>query len=194
MHNAAYDLEVLSRFGITGRPQMAPAVYCIRWQPPPCRVMKVNVNGGAAGSPGQLRGGGVFRDNFGVFRCCFAASFGAGFAFEAELATTFMALDLAFERHWNAIWLETNSSYVVHVLKARPLEMSLVVSHIFREGNASADRLTREAIGRLIFIVLMELRGVPFSLVMGFIPKEGFSTSRFLTGPRPLDWFVVLWL
>ncbi|KAL8544559.1 hypothetical protein ACS0TY_004945 [Phlomoides rotata] len=63
-------------------------------------------------------------------------------------------------------WLETNSTYVVHVLKARPLEvpwrllgswhrvrkrleqMSFVVSHIFREGNALADRLTREPVDK----------------------------------------------
>ncbi|KAL8543166.1 hypothetical protein ACS0TY_003897 [Phlomoides rotata] len=81
---------------------------------------------------------------------------------EDELATAFMALDLAFEKQWYSFWLETDSSYVAHVLKNRSLEvpwrllsrwhrvrrrleqMSFIVSHIFREGNASADRLTRE--------------------------------------------------
>ncbi|KAL8550357.1 hypothetical protein ACS0TY_008976 [Phlomoides rotata] len=64
------------------------------------------------------------------------------------------------------IWLESDSSYVVNFLKTRSLlvpwrllgqwhktrrmmdSMQIVVSHIFREGNASADRLTREPIDR----------------------------------------------
>ncbi|KAL8506426.1 hypothetical protein ACS0TY_017346 [Phlomoides rotata] len=123
MHNTAFNFEVLSSFGITCRPSKAPIVFCIRWQPPPYRIMKVNVDGGAAGSPDRLTGGGGFQDSFGMFRGCFAASFGLGFAIEAELPTAFTALDLAFEKHWNSVWLETDSTYVVHVLKARPLEV-----------------------------------------------------------------------
>ncbi|KAL8508418.1 hypothetical protein ACS0TY_018872 [Phlomoides rotata] len=59
---------------------------------------------------------------------------GFGFAFEVELATDFSTVEIAFDKHWLHLWLETDSVYVI------------VVSHIFREGNASADRLTREPV------------------------------------------------
>ncbi|KAL8503820.1 hypothetical protein ACS0TY_022515 [Phlomoides rotata] len=95
MHNTTFNLEVVSRFGVTGKPSKAPFIICVKWLLPPYGYMKVNVDVGAAGAPGQLTGGGVFRDRFGVFRGCFAASFGVGFAFEAELAAAFTALELA---------------------------------------------------------------------------------------------------
>ncbi|KAL8547711.1 hypothetical protein ACS0TY_007145 [Phlomoides rotata] len=132
--------------------------------PPPLRFIKVNVDGGTDGAPGRLSGRGVYRDSFGVFRGCFAVDQGSGFAFEAELATTFFAIEIACEKGWSNLWLESDSTYVVNVLKnhqslvpwrllgrwhrIRRLlgDLHFVVSHIFRKGNASADRLTREPI------------------------------------------------
>ncbi|KAL8507002.1 hypothetical protein ACS0TY_017763 [Phlomoides rotata] len=90
MCNSAFDLKVRTSFGVAGKPSMAPSVICIKWQLPPCRFVIVNIDGGAAGAPGQLTGGGVFRDSFGVFRDCFAARYGVGFAFEAELMMFFL--------------------------------------------------------------------------------------------------------
>ncbi|KAL8530031.1 hypothetical protein ACS0TY_007199 [Phlomoides rotata] len=40
-----------------------------------------------------------------------------GFAFEAELATAFLAIQIAYAKHWRNIWLECDSAYVVSVLK-----------------------------------------------------------------------------
>ncbi|KAL8482955.1 hypothetical protein ACS0TY_025852 [Phlomoides rotata] len=150
MHNTVLDLSILFAFGIAGRPSKAPSIICICWQPPPLHFIKVNVNGGADGAPGRLTGGGVYRNRFGVFCGCFAMQYGIGFAFEAELATTFITIALAYDKDWTSIWLESDSSYVVNFLKTRPLlvpwcllgqwhkirrlmdDMQLVVSHIFR--------------------------------------------------------------
>ncbi|KAL8510842.1 hypothetical protein ACS0TY_017597 [Phlomoides rotata] len=78
MYNSLEDLAILSSCGVKGRPPRAPTIKFIRWQAPPFQVMMINVDGGASGSPGHLTGEGVFRDNFGVFRCCFAVSHGRG--------------------------------------------------------------------------------------------------------------------
>ncbi|KAL8503103.1 hypothetical protein ACS0TY_022011 [Phlomoides rotata] len=161
MMNSTFDLFVLSTFGITGRPPKATSIINIRWQTPPPRYIKVNVDGGANGTPGRLSGGGVYRDIFGVFRGCFAVDHGFGFAFEAELATSFFPLSLlsrsnGFIFGWNPILLRNRQSLVLwrllsHWHKVRRLmgDMQIVVSHIFREDNASADRLTREPVDRL---------------------------------------------
>ncbi|KAL8530023.1 hypothetical protein ACS0TY_007193 [Phlomoides rotata] len=89
---------------------------------------------------------------------------GSGFAFEAELATRFFAIEIACEKGWSNLWLESDSTYVVNVLKNRQSlvpwrllgrwhrirrllgDLHFVVSHIYRKGNASADRLTREPV------------------------------------------------
>ncbi|KAL8508541.1 hypothetical protein ACS0TY_018966 [Phlomoides rotata] len=164
MKNTVFDLSVLLKFGIIGRPSKAPSSICIRWQPPSIRFIKANIDGGATGAPGRLTDGGVYRDNFGVFRGFFAMHHGSGFAFEAELATAFSAVEIAFDKHWLHLWLETDSIYVVNILKRHTSlvpwrllgqwhrvrrmmgDMQIVVSHIFREGNTTADRLTREPV------------------------------------------------
>ncbi|KAL8535021.1 hypothetical protein ACS0TY_010878 [Phlomoides rotata] len=168
MRNSMEDLVILSACGVKGRPPRAPNIRCVRWQVPPINVIKINIDGGAAGSPGLLTGGEVFRDNFGVFRGCFAVSHGRGFAFEAELATTLFSIELAHDKGWNTIWLESDSTYVVHILKSidrvRRLRsgLNMVVSHIYREGNAVADRLTREVVDKFQWWSVPPLFLVPF--------------------------------
>ncbi|KAL8480982.1 hypothetical protein ACS0TY_027497 [Phlomoides rotata] len=61
--------------------------------------------------------GGVYRDNSGVCHGCFAMNHGRGFAFEAELATAFYALEIAYVKGWMNIWMECDSTYVVQFLK-----------------------------------------------------------------------------
>ncbi|KAL8479156.1 hypothetical protein ACS0TY_026131 [Phlomoides rotata] len=104
---------------ISVRLGMASKLFCA----PLFQVMKINVDGGAFGSPSHLTGGGVFRDNFRVFRGCFAVSQGWGFAFEAELASALYAVELAHDRVWTNIWLESDSTYVVHILKSSNLDV-----------------------------------------------------------------------
>ncbi|KAL8456291.1 hypothetical protein ACS0TY_033663 [Phlomoides rotata] len=57
MRNSAFDLRILSSFGVAGKSSKAPTVICLKWQLPPCWVVEVNIDGSAAGSTGQLTGG-----------------------------------------------------------------------------------------------------------------------------------------
>ncbi|KAL8494434.1 hypothetical protein ACS0TY_025300 [Phlomoides rotata] len=123
MSNAPFDLEVLSMFRIIGRPPRAPTIKQIRWQRPHLHYMKINVENGASGAPGILTGGGVFRDSLSVFRGCFAMTIGRGFAFEAELTTTFHALEIAINKGWKNIWMECDSLYVVQIFQSKNPEV-----------------------------------------------------------------------
>ncbi|KAL8485253.1 hypothetical protein ACS0TY_027527 [Phlomoides rotata] len=162
---------------------------------PPIGFMKINVDGSAAESPGQLTGGGIFRDHYDMFRGCFAATHGYGFAFEAELATALLAIELAHDKGWNNLWLESDSTYVVHFLKSdlpdvpwrlmarwhrvrrlRP-HLHIVVSHIFQEGNAVADRLSREEVSR--FKWWSESLDFLFPFLQRDIGSEFYRFTRF---------------
>ncbi|KAL8508425.1 hypothetical protein ACS0TY_018883 [Phlomoides rotata] len=154
MHNSHVDLAILLTCRVKERPPKAPTVLCVRWQLLPIGIMKINVDDSVTGSPGLLIGGGIFRDHY--------VTHGCGFAFEAECATALLAIELAHDKGWNNLWLESDSTYVVQFLKYDNLEvpwrlmarwhcvrwlrphLNVVVSHIFREGNAVADRLSRE--------------------------------------------------
>jgi len=67
-----------------------------------------------------------------------------------------LALKYAAQDGWTNIWLESDSSSALHVFKnislvhillrnrwhnARTLNVQVISSHIFREGNTCADRL-----------------------------------------------------
>ncbi|KAL8477617.1 hypothetical protein ACS0TY_029790 [Phlomoides rotata] len=110
---------MLSSLGLVGRPPKPLVVHCGKCQRLSIHYMKVNVDGGASGAPANLIGGGVFQDSFGVFKGCFATNHGTGFAFEAELATAFYAIELAQENGWTTILMECDSTYVVQIFRAR---------------------------------------------------------------------------
>jgi ribonuclease HI len=88
----------------------------------------------------------------------FAENLGIHNAFYAELVGAMKAIELAAAHGWNNLWLETDSKLVVLAFKNSSIvpwqlsnrwsnclvltsHMNFVVSHIFREGNQSADAL-----------------------------------------------------
>ncbi|KAK3229885.1 hypothetical protein Dsin_001766 [Dipteronia sinensis] len=87
------------------------------------------------------------------------------FSFEVELLATSMAINLAWQNGWHRIWLESDSSYVVHLFASSSKQvpwrirqawqcciyqiskMEFQVSHIFKEGNQVVDALSKHALG-----------------------------------------------
>ena len=86
------------------------------------------------------------------------------YALEAELLAAVYAIDKAHAYGWNRIWLESDSTYVVDLFRKKSSDvpwkllphwtkcihqlsgMQFRVSHIFREGNMVANRLSKEAV------------------------------------------------
>ncbi|KAK2391461.1 hypothetical protein QL285_064921 [Trifolium repens] len=82
---------------------------------------------------------------------------GIASSYFAELSGAIKAIEIAFDNHWNNLWLETDSMLVVNAFKnqnncvAWPLrnrwknaltktrQMNFLVTHVFREGNKVAD-------------------------------------------------------
>ncbi|XP_057779877.1 uncharacterized protein LOC130998474 [Salvia miltiorrhiza] len=122
--------------------------------------IKVNTDGAASGSPGEIAAGGVYRDKFCVVQGCFHLKGGRGYVFEAELLAVITAIAIAHTRGWNKLWLEADSRYVVKLLKEhffdvlwhfyaawkatlnRLKDIMFRVSHIFHEGNVFADAIS----------------------------------------------------
>ncbi|KAK3212710.1 hypothetical protein Dsin_017416 [Dipteronia sinensis] len=89
------------------------------WSPPAPGWIKVNTDGAALSSPGVGGCGGVFRNYRTFVKGCFTVPFGQVFTFEVELLAASMAINLAWQNGWHRIWLESDSSYVVHLLASR---------------------------------------------------------------------------
>jgi ribonuclease HI len=127
------------------------------WQPPTLDWIKSNTDGVSCGSPGNAACGGVFRDHHANFVFAFAEPLGIKTAYFAELCGALKASEIAYERNWFNLWLESDSSQVVAAFKnpkkpvAWPLRnrwkndifkmshVQCIVTHTYREGNKVAE-------------------------------------------------------
>ena len=124
------------------------------WKPPSAPWVKVNTDGSIINNFGAC--GGLFRDHLGTFLGAFACNLGRCSVFEAKVSGYILAMEYAAQHGWTNICLESdsfsallvfkNSSLVPILLRnrwhnARELNVQVISSHIFREGNICADRL-----------------------------------------------------
>lgn len=70
----------------------------------------------ARGSPGHAAAGGIFRNHLGGVLACFSYYVGIQQAFFVEIFGAIISLEMAKENDWNRIWLECDSTLVIHVL------------------------------------------------------------------------------
>ncbi|XP_057775188.1 uncharacterized protein LOC130994172 [Salvia miltiorrhiza] len=163
MDNNWADYITLRNIGVRGRAAPPPTYISVNWWPPPAPWMKVNTDGSALGAPGNISYGGVFRDHWGWVRGCFHYKCGMGYAFEAELLAVIMAVRIARTRNWTNLWIESDSTYVVSLLRDKAKSVPwrfkaswddtlnslnlfhLHITHIYREGNQVADLMANPA-------------------------------------------------
>ena len=161
MENTQRDLLVLRALNIRGSVRSPPRVVEVSWHTPLPGWLKCNTDGSADGAPGLATAAGLFRTSRGFVKLCFVEHLGSLFAYEAELVAAMTGIEIAVRHGWDRIWLESDSTYVVNLFITRSLEvpwkfksrwirtlgmidhMQFRVSHIFREGNAAADALSK---------------------------------------------------
>ncbi|KAL5174698.1 putative ribonuclease H protein [Glycine soja] len=154
MTNSMQYFLILKQFGIEAHPRKAPIIKQVHWQLPPPPWLKCNTDGAARGSPG------LFIDDNAFF---------FWEAFNQLLLAVIIAIEMAMEKNWSVLWLETNSSLLVNAFKnpsSGPWSLfncwkncisltnsfSFRILHIYREANACADSLASFGAHNLGFI------------------------------------------
>ncbi|KAK9278809.1 hypothetical protein L1049_028388 [Liquidambar formosana] len=157
MKNNVEDLLTLKSIGIPGKPMKAPSIVAVIWYPSSPSWVKLNTGGLAKGNPGPAASGGVFRNHRGFVKGVFCCNLGVHSSFFAELHAALTGICIAWDKGWNQLWLECDSSSVVQCLHNPtfrppwPLKikwqncmhylkhMQFHCTHIFKEGNYVAD-------------------------------------------------------
>ncbi|KAK3211998.1 hypothetical protein Dsin_016704 [Dipteronia sinensis] len=119
IRNCVDDLLILRRFDLRSHLARAPVIRSVIWSPPALGMIKVNTDGTALSSPNVGGCGGVFRNCRAFMKSCFTVPFGQVFVFEVELLAASMAINFSWKNGWHRIWLESDSSNVVHLLASR---------------------------------------------------------------------------
>jgi ribonuclease HI len=150
----AADAALLDLFRIPPNRRTCREVVEVCWRPPTAPWLKVNTDGSSINNMGAC--GGLFRNHLGTFLGAFAANLGRCSVLETEVTAYILAMEYAAHHGWSHIWLESdsstallvfnNSSLVPIILRnrwhnARALNVQVLSSHIYREGNICADKL-----------------------------------------------------
>ncbi|GAU45776.1 hypothetical protein TSUD_24400 [Trifolium subterraneum] len=162
--NSIRDFTFLKIFRVTIHHPKTPILKEIIWQPPLLNWIKVNIDGASCGNPGNASCGGVFRNNNADFMFAFVDPLGVETSYFAELCGVMKAIEIAFDKNWLNLWVETDSSLVVTAFNnpskpvALPLRnrwrnvlfllnhMNCMVTHIYREGNKVADLIVNHGL------------------------------------------------
>ena len=151
------EFVILKAFSVKINCNNAPRIKEIIWQPPILNWIKCNIDGASNGNPGPSCGG-IFRNSNANFLGAFADNLGIANSFCADLHGAMIAIEFAFHRGWNHLWIETDSMLVTQSFKSKSIvpwqirnrwnnclhllsSMIFFVTHIYREGNQCADKL-----------------------------------------------------
>ncbi|GAU24780.1 hypothetical protein TSUD_356100 [Trifolium subterraneum] len=150
-------LEILHTLKVEVRYAPAPTVTLVLWTAPSIFWIKVNTDGSFTGNSAAC--GGIFRGHCANYIGSFTSKLSVGSVLHTELMAMVYALEEAAHRGWWNIWLESDSKIALEAftnhdivpwdLRNRwtnclSLDVNVKYSHIYREGNACADKLANE--------------------------------------------------
>jgi ribonuclease HI len=157
--NSLRDFSFLKTFRISIHHPKTPILKEVCWQPPLLNWFKCNIDGASNGNPGNSSCGGIFRDHEANFILAFAEPLQITTSYVAELSGAMRAVEIAFQKNWRQLWIESDYVLVVSAFNnpTRQVawqlrnrwknvlvmisQMNCVVTHIYREGNQVADSL-----------------------------------------------------
>ena len=184
------DFSFLDSLAVLHHCRRVKEIIMVVWKAPSAPWLKVNTDGSVIG--GHATCGGLFRDTLGTFRGAFYCNIGIQSVFYAEVLGIILAIEFAAREGWSNIWLESdytsalmifsNSLLVPIMLRncwhnARQLQIHVISSHIFREGNSCADKLA--SMGHSSVGVVW-LDSLPIDLKLDFYRDRcGFPNYRF---------------
>ncbi|KAM1096101.1 hypothetical protein ACFX2J_013609 [Malus domestica] len=113
----ASSAPIFQTLGVS--PLLSTAMHFIPvvWKPPMVGWIKVNVDGSFKFT-GRTGYGGVFLDSHGIALGAFALSTNFCSSIAAEVLAVITAIRVAYVREWHHIWLETDSTMVIHYLNS----------------------------------------------------------------------------
>ena len=133
----------------------------VKWEWPPPRCIKINVDGSSCGNPGDAGFGGLLRGADGHWIMGFHGFIGVANSLLPELMAIRMGLCLAWDHGYRRVLCESDSLEAIRCVNSKAQnhvygavimdiqqwlcrEWTVSLSHVLREANACADYLANE--------------------------------------------------
>ncbi|XP_038999129.1 uncharacterized protein LOC120124546 [Hibiscus syriacus] len=125
--------------------------FMVTWKAPSDGIIKLNTDGASQGSPGLAGAGGIFRNASGEWILGFSALVGICTSMAVELQAVRMGLMIAWDKGFRAIECEVDAQLALPLIDSGCIDIrnlknrswSLTFLHTYREGNFSADILSK---------------------------------------------------
>jgi len=103
----------LRHFNIKIHPPNAPLIKEVIWTPPNNCWVKCNTDGASITNHLQSSCGGIFRNYSADGLGCFVVNLSSGSTLMAQFCAAMIAIEVAFDKGWRKLWLETDSMIVM---------------------------------------------------------------------------------
>ncbi|CAI0429574.1 unnamed protein product [Linum tenue] len=170
--------------------------HWVSWQRPPTGWVGLNTDGSVVLAQGRSAAGGVIRDSEGRFLVAYSTNLGGGSITNAELAGIAQGLQLAWERGYRKVAVQTDSStaislihsaetahphytLVAYIRRLMEREWEVSLSHVFRESNFVADHLASVGHSLAIGTHMVDFPGAELRYWLYF-DTLGVQTPRFI--------------
>jgi hypothetical protein len=104
-----HEFSFLKACKVKIRPPRAPTIKEVTWAPPLTFWIKANTDGASTKNPCKASAGGIFRNSESVCIGCFFQLLGPKNALYAELVAAMTAIEIAYNKGFLNIWLESDS-------------------------------------------------------------------------------------
>ncbi|KAF5190054.1 hypothetical protein FRX31_020352 [Thalictrum thalictroides] len=113
VHDSYLDNVVARAWNVKTRLRKEPRLKECKWLLPDEDMVKANSDGAAKGNPGQAGAGTVFRDHTVVVLLVISKGLGITTNFMAECEAVMICVEIALERGWHQLWVESDSRAAV---------------------------------------------------------------------------------
>jgi ribonuclease HI len=183
------DITILQRLDVTPSYPRPVSLIPVSWKAPMAPWTKVNTDGSVIDTATAC--GAIFRDFMGAYKGGFSSKLEHSTVLHAELMGIILAMEMALEKGWLRLWVESDSQVAVRASKDHSIvpwnlqnrwhnclscQMQLLFSHVYREGNSCADKLA--AHGHVITGFLWWDVIPPFIYHDFFFDRIGFTYFR----------------
>ena len=114
------EFVILKTLKINIHPPKAPIIKEVIWHPPITNWMKANTDDVVVKNSPKIAYGGIFRNSYDFPTGCFAKNLSTDSAFIAEINGVMLATEMANDRNWQNVWLETDTMLLMMTFKNSP--------------------------------------------------------------------------
>ncbi|KAF9602609.1 hypothetical protein IFM89_030215 [Coptis chinensis] len=129
--NSIADLQILKTWDLNAILPRAPRIQPCWWMPPRNGIVKINCDGSSLDNPRTTGFGATYRIASGDFLLVIWREIGVNNNYMAECLAILESVEVAIQRNWRDIWVESNSAVTIMAFGSFVVEFNNEIVSVF---------------------------------------------------------------